>query len=122
MKKIFRMILFSGVAIYLTAVWNKGFVIPTNWTLFLQVTLLLALAYYLILPLAKIILLPLNLLTFGLLSTLLYVATLYILSKHLGLLEINNWIFGETNISYGFNLFLSSLSISVIIKTLEQTI
>lgn len=122
MKKIFRIILFSGVALYLTAAWNKGFVIPANWTLFLQATLLLALAYYLILPLTKIILLPLNLLTFGFLSTLLYVATLYILSNHLGLLEINNWIFGETNISYGFNLFLSSLSISVIIKTLEQTI
>lgn len=122
MRKIFRMILFSGVALYLTSLWNKGFETPTDWTMYLQATILIALAYYLILPVAKIILLPLNLLTFGLVSTLLYVAALYILSKHLGLLEINEWTFSDINISYIFNLFLSSFSISVIIKTLEQLI
>lgn len=116
------MILFSGIALYFTSFWNKGFIVQADWSIYLQATLLIALAYYLILPVAKIILLPLNLLTFGLVSTLLYTGTLYILSKHLGLVEINAWTYAQTNISYILNLFLSSFSISVIIRTLEQVI
>jgi len=72
MKKIFRMIIFSGVAIFITALWNKGFVIKADPLIYLKASLIIALVYYLITPISKIILLPLNIFTFGFVSVIFY--------------------------------------------------
>ncbi len=132
MKKILRMIVFSGVGVYLTALWNKGFIIQLAPLLFLETTLLIALAYYLIIPIAKTILLPINILTFGLLSILLYALTFYILNNYFAFIQIHAWTFpgisyyGITirtlSVGYWLNLFLVSVSVSAIIKGLDRLI
>ena len=132
MKKILRMIIFSGVGIYLTSLWDKGFIIHLEPIIFVETTLLVALAYYLIIPIAKTILLPINILTFGLLSIALYALTFYALSHYTTFIQINAWTFEGLNLagisihkmSVGYlpNLFLASLSVSAIIKLLDRLI
>ncbi len=132
MKKILRMIVFSGVGIYLTSLWDKGFIIHLEPLIFIETTLLIALAYYLIIPIAKTILLPINILTFGLLSIALYALTFYALSHYTTFIQINAWTFEGLNLagvsihkmSVGYlpNLFLASLSVSAIIKLLDRLI
>ncbi|MCX7955975.1 MAG: phage holin family protein [Patescibacteria group bacterium] len=130
MKKIFRMIIFSATAIYLTSLWNKGFVINFDFFSFLKASLFIALAYYLIIPTSKIIFLPLNFLTLGLFSVIFYALILYFFSNNFGLITIKSWYFsGEKflnfiitpmNINYLVNIFLSAFSISTIINLLEK--
>lgn len=132
MKRISRMIVFSGVALYLTSIWDKGFVVVSDWQSFLIVTLLFAAICYLIVPLSRIILLPLNILTMGFFSGLLYVLLIYILDQYTGYIDIQAWvfpgikIFGQTisKMSVGSfqNLLLSSYLLSVIINLLERII
>lgn len=132
MKKIIRMVVFSGVGIYLTFLWNKGFIIHLDPPTFLETTLLVALAYYLIIPIAKVILLPINILTFGLLSIALYALTFYVLAHYTGFIQITGWKFEgltfvginihKTTVDYLANLFLASFSVSVIIKLLNRLI
>lgn len=126
------MVLFSAVAIYLTSLWNKGFVVPLAWQLYVQTTILIALAYYLVLPISKIILLPLNIFTMGLMSTLLNILLFHLLDQALNLIQIKPWILtsltffgitiGQLEFSYLGNLLLISLSVSAIISTLERAI
>ncbi|MDH7476591.1 MAG: phage holin family protein [Microgenomates group bacterium] len=132
MKKIFRMIIFSAIAIYLTSLWNFGFKINYSWNIFLKATLAIAIIYYLIVPLSKLILFPLNLLTLGLMSFLLYLFTLHLLSSGFHLINITSWQFPGINflsfsipkmeVNYFFNLILSAMSVSLIINFLEQLI
>ncbi|HEX7542556.1 MAG TPA: hypothetical protein VF385_00530, partial [Patescibacteria group bacterium] len=79
MKKILRMVIFSGVAIFLTALWNKGFIIKQDPIIYLKAALLIAAVYYLILPISKLILLPLNIISLGLVSVIFYSAVLFFL-------------------------------------------
>ncbi len=132
MKKIIRMIVFSGVGIYLTFLWNRGFIIHFDPFTFLETTLLVAIAYYLVIPIAKVILLPINILTFGLLSIALYALTFYALTNYTGFIQVHGWTFEgltllgvsihKTRVDYLANLFLVSLSISVIIRLLNRLI
>ncbi len=122
MKKILRMLLFSGFGFYLTSLWDKGFIINYDFKKFLIAVALMALTYYLIAPIAKIILLPLNILTFGLLSIIFYVFLFYFMDKNLQLLQIKSWVFQKYPISYWQNLVLSSLSVSAIINLIEKII
>ena len=57
MKKLLRMIIFSGVAIFLTALWNKGFIVKDDPMIYLKAALIIAAVYYLIVPASKLILL-----------------------------------------------------------------
>src|SRR3972149_11644548 len=93
MKKIFRMIIFSAVAIFLTALWNKGFIIKSDPMIYLKAALIIATVYYLIVPISKLILLPLNLLTFGLISVVFYAAIFYFLLNRFNLINIEEWVF-----------------------------
>ena len=68
MKGIFRMFIFSAIPLYLTSLWNVGFVVSNDPSIFIRSVILIAIAHYLIVPISKIILLPLNILTFGLVS------------------------------------------------------
>lgn len=132
MKKIIRMVVFSGVGIYLTFLWNKGFIIHLDPPTFFETTLLVALAYYLVIPIAKVVLLPINILTFGLLSIALYALTFYVLAHYTGFIQVTGWKFGgltfmgisihKTTVGYVANLFLASFSVSVIIKLLNRLI
>src|SRR3989344_6290262 len=125
MKKIFRMIIFSVVAIFLTALWNKGFVIKADSMIYLKAALIIAAVYYLIVPVSKLILLPLNILTFGLVSIVFYALIFYFLLNRFNLISIEEWIFpgakilgitlGKIKISSTANIFVSSFSISTVI-------
>ena len=132
MKKIFRMIVFSGVAILLTALWNKGFIIKADPIVYVKAALIIAAVFYLIVPISKMILLPLNILTFGLVSIVFYSVIFYFLLNRFDLISIKEWIFPGAKILgieltkikiYGTaNIFVSSLSISTIINLLEKLI
>ena len=132
MKKIFRMIVFSGVAILLTALWNKGFIIKADPIVYVKAALIIAAVFYLIVPISKMILLPLNILTFGLVSIVFYSVIFYFLLNRFDLISIKEWIFPGAKILgieltkikiYGTaNIFVSSLSISTIINLLETII
>lgn len=130
MKKIFRMIIFSGVAMFLTALWNKGFVIKLDPIIYLKAALIIAAVFYLIAPASKMVLLPLNILTFGLISVIFYSAIFYLLLNRFDLISIKDWIFPgakilgieltKVKVSATSNIFVSSLSISTIINLLEK--
>jgi len=132
MKKIFRMIIFSGVAIFVTALWNKGFVIKSDPMIYFKAALIISAVYYLIIPVSKLILLPLNLLTFGLVSVVFYAAIFYLLLNRFDVIGIEEWVFpgakilgitlGKIKISGTSNIFVSSFSISAIINLLEKII
>lgn len=132
MKRIFKMIIFSAVAVYATSLWNKGFVLPSGIDGFLKLVLVFAIVYYLLVPISKIILLPLNIITLGLVSFLVYLLLLHLASHSFSLLTIKDWTFGglnfwrisigKTYISYFWNLVLSSLSLSSIIGVLEKVL
>ena len=132
MKKILRMIIFSLVAIFLTSLWNKGFVIKSDPMIYLKAALIIAAVYYLIVPVSKLILLPLNILTLGFVSVIFYAAIFYFLLNRFQLISIKEWVFpgiklfgialSKIEISGLSNIFISSFSISAIINLLETTI
>lgn len=129
MKKILRMFIFSAIALYLTSLWNKAFVLTTDPNEFLKAVILIVVAYYLVVPISKVVLLPLNLLTFGLVSFGVFTLFLYVLNYHLGFVQIGDWVFqggtflgihlNNVIISENGNLFLSAFFISAIIRLLE---
>ena len=132
MKRLFRMIIFSLVAIFLTSLWNKGFVIKADPMIYLKAALIIAAVYYLIVPVSKLILLPLNILTLGFVSVVFYAAIFYFLLNRFNLISIKEWVFpgaklfgitlSEMKISGLSNIFISSFSISTIINLLETII
>src|SRR3990167_10509850 len=99
MKKILRMIIFSLVAIFLTALWNKGFVIKADPMIYLKAALIIAAVYYLIVPVSKLILLPLNILTLGFVSVIFYAAIFYFLLNRFNVINIKEWVFPGVNVS-----------------------
>ncbi|MGB9883182.1 MAG: hypothetical protein ACPLRN_01555 [Microgenomates group bacterium] len=130
MKKIFRMVIFSAIAIFLTSLWNQGFFIKNDFFIYLKASLIIALIYYLVVPLSKIILLPLNIITLGLVSVIFYSLILYFLLNNYSLIKITSWNFPGTSflgiiiaplfINQLVNIFLSAISISTIINLLEK--
>jgi len=130
MKKLFRMFIFSAFALFLTSLWNRGFVLSDNVSSFIISVIAITVIYYLIAPLLKIILLPLNLVSFGIASFCCILFLLHLLSSGFHLFSVSPWTFKELNlflfvmptfkISYILNLILSSVSISGIINTLER--
>lgn len=128
MKKIFRMIVFSGLALFLTALWNKGFQVSFTPEVFLKALFLVAVLNYLIVPISKLVLLPLNILTLGLVSLLVYFLLFHFLLTRYSLVIIKGWVFpgfwliGKTNINYWQNVLLSALSVTTIINFFEKTL
>jgi len=126
MKKIFRIISFSAVAVIMTALWNKGFVIPQDYLGVLRVVAVVGVIFYIIKPISKLILLPVNLLTMGLASSILCILLLHFANSRYGLVTIKPWDFpgiswnfiriDKTHIGYIGNLVLSSVSVSSIIN------
>ena len=131
MKKIIRMIIFSAISIYLTSLWNQGFVLHfDSWKNILQAVVSVAVIYYLIIPLTKIILLPLNFLTLGLVSIMVYFLVFYLFFTRFSIIEVKEWVFlglsifgiiiPKTNISFLGNCILVSISISLINNLQEK--
>lgn len=124
------MIVFSAVALYITYLWNKGFKVNFSPYVFARTVALIALFYYIIIPLTKLVLLPINLLTLGLISSIVYFLLFYFFITRFSLVEIKPWDF--PNISYGSliiksfhinylaNVLFSSISLSFIINLLES--
>lgn len=123
------MIVFSGVALFVTSLWNKGFILDYSPEVFFKTMLLVALFYYLVLPISKVIFIPINFLTLGLLSSVLYFALFYIFITRFSLVQIKPWEFPglqfyllnlpSAQINYLLNIALSSVSLSFIIRMLE---
>ncbi len=132
MKRITRMLIFSAVALYLTSLWNAGFKVNFNPHIFVRTILLVAFFYYLVIPISKIILLPINLLTLGLLSTLIYFILFYIFITRFSLVQIKPWDFPglafygisikSFQVDYLLNILFSSISLSFIINFLEAVL
>jgi uncharacterized membrane protein YvlD (DUF360 family) len=132
MKKLFRMLFFSGAAIFLTALWNKGFVISEDPATYIKAAVVITIVYYLVAPISKLILLPLNILTLGLVSVVFYSLLFYFLLNHFNLISIREWTMtgvkilgismGNIKISGLANIFVSSFSISTIINLFEKII
>lgn len=122
MKIIFRKLLFSFLALYLTSYWNNGFVIKQEPVVFLKASLITALIYYLIIPLSKVIFFPLNLISLGFVSVVFYSLVLYFILANLSLVEVKPWVFLNYQIDWLTNIFLISFSISLIINLLEKII
>ncbi len=132
MKKIFKAPVIAAAAIFLTAFWNKGFILPKTIEGFILAALFITVTVYLLIPLSKIILLPFNLITFGLMSFIFYLFLLHIVSSGFGWIIIKAWhfpgfgIFGinipAIDLSYLGNLILSALSITTIINILNVII
>ena len=128
MKRITRMLIFSAVALFLTSLWNEGFKVNFTPLVFIRTILLVALFYYLVIPISKIVLLPINLLTLGLLSSILYFVLFYLFITRFSLVKITPWDFSgisfngfvikSFHIGYLTNLILSSISLSFIINLL----
>lgn len=130
MKNIFRVFVYSCIALLLTSYWNKGFQLSTSPLDFIKAGFALTALYVIVRPLMKIIFLPLNILTFGLFSFFIYAFFLHIVSSWYGLFTIKAWQFEglvfafitipKTNMSYVANLVLSSFSLSSIMNILDQ--
>lgn len=126
------MVVFSGIAIFLTSLWNKGFTVKLDPIIILKASLLIAAVYYLVLPISKLVLLPLNIISLGLVSVVFYSAVLFFLFNRFDLIIVKGWTFsglkiynltiGGMDISRIFNIFISSFSISTIINLLETII
>lgn len=122
MKSLFRKILFSSVAIFLTGAWNKGFAIEYSWLAYLKASIIIAFIYYLIIPVSKLILLPFNIITMGLVSVIFYSLALYFLLNGLSLIQVKEWVFNGYEITRLMNIFLVAFSISTIINLMEKLI
>lgn len=132
MKKIIRMLVFSAGAIYLTSLWNRGFIVNLDFTTIVKASLLVALMFYLVRPLSKLVLLPLNILTLGVISTVVYCFLFFFLTRYFGLINIKEWTFegikllgfavGKIQFSQTANVFVSAISVSTIINSLEHLI
>jgi len=120
MKSLFRKILFSSIAIFLTGAWNKGFAIEYSWLAYLKASIIIAFIYYLIIPVSKLILLPFNIITMGLVSVIFYSLALYFLLSGLSLIQVKEWVFNGYEITRLMNIFLVAFSISTIINLMEK--
>lgn len=116
------MLFFSAAALYLTALWNKGFIIDGDISTYVKAAILVAIIYYLVRPLTKLVLLPLNILTMGLVSVVVYCFLFYFVADFFSLIEINSWVIQGVSLSKTANVFVSAISVSTIINLIEHII
>ncbi len=130
MKKPIRMLVFSLVALIVTSLWDKGFIIQLLPVPLIETAVLIAILNYIVKPITKVILLPLNILTLGLVSVIVYCFLFYLVGERTHLLLITSWTFPgfhfqsltiqQLVINRVQNIALSSLSVSFIISLLEK--
>lgn len=130
LKSPMRMVLFSASALYITSLWNTGFTVRMDVVSFAISAVVVGILFYFIKPMTKLVLFPLNILSFGLASFLVFSFLFYLIVTSFSLVMIQSWVFPgakvlsvtipKMTISGLQNIILSSLSVSVIIKTLEK--
>lgn len=102
-KKLFRMIIFSGLSIIAISLLIKGFSVDFSLKPFLLTSVSLGVFYYLINPVMRAVLLPINFLTLGIVSFVVYIILFSLVVTKLGFIIIESWTF--TGGSYlGFNI------------------
>ena len=124
------MIVFPLSAIYLTSLWNKGFIIKLDFISLLTAVIVISIIWYILLPISKIVLFPIQILTMGLVSTIVYFLLFYFFVSKFSFIDIKSWVFpgvsllgiviAKTQISFIANVLISSLSISSIINLEES--
>jgi hypothetical protein len=133
MKKIIRMFVFAAIGLYLTSLWNKGFILPLNNPFnMLKAVALISVLWYILIPVSKLILFPLQIITMGLLSVVIYFLLFNFIFTKIPVIEIKEWIFpgitwlgitiNKTFISHTGNVVLSAFSLSTIINLLETVV
>jgi len=132
MKKIIRMIVFSGLSLYLTAIWNKGFLLTSDLKKFFIASLIVACLYYFVTPLLRLIFFPINVLTVGSFSFFLYFVLFNYFVEKFSLVKITEWLFPgidlglliipKMHIGILANKALSAFSVAFIISLLELLI
>lgn len=93
MKHLFRMVIFSGISLFLTTLIIKGFLVKQGPEAFIITTILLAIIYFIINPITKLILLPLNILTLGIVSIVAYILLFNFILGRFDLASFHAWIF-----------------------------
>jgi len=124
------MIVFPLSAIYITSLWNKGFIIKLDFISLLTAVIVISIIWYILLPISKIVLFPIQILTMGLVSTIVYFLLFYFFVSKFSFIDIKSWVFpgvsllgiviAKTQISFIANVLISSLSISSIINLEES--
>ncbi len=130
MKRLFRILIFSSTAVYLTSLWNKGFSFKGDLLVLLEFAAVFTIVFFLIRPILKIIVWPFNLLTFGfvggVVNLLLFFGLFYLFPEF----RITSWTFPGGNflgvnlpkiyINEFWNFFLVIFSISFLISFLDN--
>lgn len=97
MKSLLRKTLLNSLSLWLTSVLLVGLKIYGGLTTLLLAGFVLLLIQKIIKPILQILTLPFNLLTFGLFSWLINVATLYLLTFFVPQIKITDFIFPGAN-------------------------
>lgn len=109
MKKISRMVIFSGLSIFSLTIFNPSFKVVGDVKNFIYLSILIAIIYYLLTPILKLILLPINILTLGFFSFIVYVFIFNFAIEYFHLATISSWDFPglSTNIVIIPRLFIN---------------
>ena len=129
MKRLIRTAVFSIVGVYLTSLWNQGFIVNTDFWLMFKFALLFTFVFSIIRPILKLILFPINFFTFGLVGSFVNLLLFFFVFKLFPQMQINSWhfqggwIFGfhlpEMYISHAVNFILVIFSISFFVSLLD---
>ncbi len=132
MKKISRMLIFSGLSIFTLTLFNPSFKVLGDFRNFIYLTILVAIVYYLLIPVLKLIFLPINILTLGFFSFILYVFIFNLAINYLHLASITSWDFPGFSseflivprlvINEFYNRILSAFYVSFFISLLESIV
>lgn len=118
-KKLFRMIVFSGVSLLLTSFVIQGFKPDMNPQPFLLTAFALGIFYYVINPLLRVVLLPVNILTLGLISFTVYIFLFAFVINRFGFVIIEPWVF-KGGIFFGF--FIPSISFNYLLTVVSSSL
>lgn len=108
MKKISRMVIFSGLSIFSLTIFNPSFKVVGDVQNFIYLSILIAIIYYLLTPILRLILLPINVLTLGFFSFIVYALIFNFAIDYFHLATISSWDFPglSTNIVIIPRLFI----------------
>lgn len=121
MRDLLRTITFNGIALYFTSLFFSGLQIPSSIESMIVVSIVFTIVSSLITPIFNVFLAPVNMLSLGLLSSLIYFIALFVVTKlRVGLSIVPFDFPGLTFIGihiqpFHASQFLSYLLISVII-------
>lgn len=130
MRYFVRSFFVSTFSIWLTSQILPTLYLPTGWQLLLTTGLVFSLILTLVLPILKILFIPIHLMTFGLLSWLVHVLTVYLLTVIVPEVQIRQWTFSgfttagfiipKIHFTYAPALIVTSLVITFFINLFHK--